>query len=537
VLASEDGQADIARLIAALGPLSPQDRQSIQAKWTPEAAQSYLPLLLDGHPMSRDFLLRSLGHPNADVREQVRLALIQLPPRVKRTPLPETVREALLSALLKDPIPEAAPYLARLNSAGFEAQFKELLRSGESEIVAAAYSALYRNSPARAFNALLGEMNSFETPQQSRAVGRMLAARHKSRPDGFYLKFARDMSGDPKLSVAVRASGLHGLLTIAEGPVPDLTPTRLEALSFLVKASPLVTQEKYLPYLKVAKADAALTLIWDIATAENWKTRDRISGFYSDHRLNDAVTRALLKSSDPRSFSMGLRRSKPFHTPLIQAQINHPVKEIANAARQHLKFPIRKSSIKNCPIPQFDLGDMRAQMPFFDEGWMVAQNQARVALSRSHLTTAHPTVSGWLAGYNLANRQPRSAYTGGVLLHYDNISGDFETIEGFVAPLAILPNRPLQLGQSTHQFWVVDQSGRGARDISAYRLDLRRAVPRITHIGALPPTARDFSISPQGDLLVEFDDKDQRTIRLSGTGSMTLACGPNQTAQTPKAPR
>ena len=41
---------DVAHLISALGPLTTEDRQRVQKKWSQEKAGSYLPLLLDGHP-------------------------------------------------------------------------------------------------------------------------------------------------------------------------------------------------------------------------------------------------------------------------------------------------------------------------------------------------------------------------------------------------------------------------------------------------------------------------------------------------------
>jgi len=166
-LESDKGQADIARLISNFGPLTAQDRQRIQSKWAKGKAEIYLPLLLDGHPMSRDLLLQSLGHPTADVREQVRLALIQLPQNVQRAPVPNALQLPLLSALVNDPIAEAAPYLARINPTGKETQFAELMRSGNRDIVAAAYSALYRNNPAKAFNTLLSEMDNLVCPSQS----------------------------------------------------------------------------------------------------------------------------------------------------------------------------------------------------------------------------------------------------------------------------------------------------------------------------------------------------------------------------------
>ena len=536
VLESDDGQADVARMILALGPLTAQDRQRVAERWSQEKTESYLPFLLDGHPMSRNLLLRSLGYSKANVREQIRVALARLPQNTARAPLPKTLQKPLLSALQKDPIAEAAPYLERLNAAGNEQQFSTLLRSGNSEIVSAAYSALYRNNPAQAFNALLAEMKHLNRAVQARAVGDMLAKRHKSREDGFYLKFARDMSGDTNLPVSSRASGLHALLAIADGPFPEFTPARAEALSFLLKGQSYTAQEYYLPYLKTAGANGAMEFVWRVAQSEKWMNRDRISEFYVDQSSKDSIITDLVQADDIRSFSAGLRRVKPIHTRFIRAKNDHPVEAISKAARLKLGIPPRQTMNRKCSIKGFDLDDMRAQMPFFDSGWMITDNDARLSLSRSHLTTAHPSSTGWLAGYDLQKPGSRSIHSGGSLLHYDNVTGAFEVIEGLERPLAILPGRTLQLGRTTEQFWIMDVWGGDMSGISAYTLNLTSTGPRVTHVGVLPQMAQDFSVTPNGDLLIAFEDREQMPIRLSKSGEMSLACSSARPSNAPRAP-
>lgn len=522
LLKSDSGHADIARLIAALGPLTTEHRQKLQSSWSTNKAKAYLPLLLDGHPMSRDLLLQSLGDPDADVREQARIALFVLPESVKSTPLSENLSDSLLSALKADPIGAAAPYLSRLNAAGKEDEFATLLRSADPSIVSAAYSALYRNSPSRAFNSLLAEMERIDRPEQSRAIGQMLASRHASRPDGFYLKFATDMSGDAKLSIPARASGLHSLMLIKTDSFPELTPERSEAFSYLIKGQPFVAQDVYLPYLKDAEAAKAMGLIWNSAASGNWINRDQIAEYYSDHRDYDQIIANLLQSPDSRSFRTGLSLSKPKHNSLITARMNDPVTAISKAARQKLGRPMGQNAQSMCHIKAFDLEDMRAQMPFFEGGWMMTPNNARVSLSRSFLTTAHPTRTGWLAGYDIHG--PRTTHSGGALLQYDNISGDFQTIGDFSGPVAILPNRPLQLGETTSQFWVIDVRGGDSMDVSVYTLDLSGDTPVIKHIAVLPYGDEDYSVAENGDLLVAFSDEEQPPIRVQKSGSVRLAC-------------
>lgn len=537
ILKSEAGHADIAKLISVLGPLSPQLRQNLERNWSADNAQAYLPLLKDAHPLSRDLLLRSLAHPSADVREQARLALLRLPERVRRLPLSDSLTDPLLGALQFDPIGEAAPYLSRLNSQNKEPQFASLLRSGQADIVSAAYASLYRNSPSRAFNLLLAEMERLETPAQSRAIGQMLARRNQARSDGFYLKFATDMSGDPKLSSRARAAGLHGLMVMKPPTFPSLNPARADALSYLTKGQPFVAQDQYLPFLKASGADRAMGLIWDIAKSENWINLDRIATFYSGHSADDEVIETLLQSNTQRSFTQGLSLASPKYNAVIKSRINTPVTSIANAARRRLRLPALSKTAQNCQFKAFDLKDMRNQMPFFDEGWMVTNNQARISLKRSYMTSAHPTRTGWLAGYDVENSRARLEQTGGTLLHYDNQSGLAQEIAGFTAPMAVLPDRALRLGDTTSRFWIIDRWGGDSLDVSAYRLDLTQGKPRIDHVVALPYNPKDFAVAGNGDLFVNFTDKAQPAIRVSPSGQMRLACAAQPTSSTARAPQ
>lgn len=536
LLESENGHADIAQLILAFGPLTLRDRQRVQARWSQEKAKSYLPLLLDGHPMSRDLLLRSLGHPNAEVREQVRVALLRLPASSKRAPLPKTLHKDLLSSIKKDPIAQAAPYLAQINSAGHEKEFAALLNSGDADIVAAAYSALYRNSPAQAFNILLAEMKRIQTSVQARAIGQMLVNRHEGRRDGFYLKFARDMSGDASLPISARASGLHAVIKIAEGSFPELNSARAEALAFLLKGQPFIAQDRYLPYLKSRGAEPAMKLIWDVAQSEKWINRDRVAEYYKGLAFDETVTRDLLQSDDIRLFSAGVRRAKPNHMRFVREQIDHPIDRISKIARKTLDLPPRQMQTRPCSIRPYDLEDMRAQMPFFDSGWIITRNKARTSLSRSSLTTAHPSSSGWLAGYDLIKSKDRSLQAGGALLHYDNTSGAFTLIESFQGPVAILPDRPLPLGQTTNQFWVVDVWDSDVSDNSVYRVDLANGNPMVTHVGVLPRIVQEFSIAANGDLLVTFGAADQKPLRLSPSGKLSMACAVPRLSNATQAP-
>ena len=536
VLHSKAGNADIAKMIFKSAPLSSSERANLKNKWSLDRAEIYLPFLLDGHPLSRDFLLLSLGSDNPAVRERVRRALLDLPKTVERQPVPQTLLRPLLSALTQDPIAEAAPYLSRLNAEGSVDEFASLLGSGEVDLVFAAYEALYRKDRSTAFGSLLAEMDRVKTSDQSQAIGDMLLRRHANRPDGFYLKFANDMSGDQARSVPARASGLHAVLISNPDVMPEFTFARAEALRFLVKGQPFVVQDKYLSVLKRMKAEQELNLIWKIASEEKWINRDRIAEAFNGLKSQDRIIGELIRADDFRTFAAGVTQAKPLHTALLRGKINHPIKAIQDLARKTIRLPPNPRNAAPCIISKFDAKDWLNQMPFFDSAWLKADNNSRVVLDRKYLTSAHPSQTGWLAGYHLQKRGAASAQTGAALLHFDNKTGEFGRVGDFSGPIAILPDRLLKLGQSTNRFWVIDQWRGGSTDISAYSVDLSSGFPTIKHLGAIPNSARDFSVAPNGDLLMNFKGGTQAPIRMSPRGDISLACRSLQPVTAAPAP-
>lgn len=519
------GNAEIAEIISGLGPLNMSERAQLDRNWSLERASNYLPLLMDGHPLSRDMLLLSLGSEQASVREKARIALARLPKAAARHAMSEKMTLSLLSALSRDPIAEAAPYLSQLNAEGHEDAFGRLLLSADVNIVSSAYEALYRNRPSHAFNLLLTTMGRAESAEQVRALGTMLASRHTKRSDGFYLKFASDISGDQTRPVSARAVGLHAVFVADESGMPDFTPARAEALTFLVSGQSLTTQDQYLPVLKRAKAERAMSHLWTIAKQETWVNRDRISTFFTGEKIENRVIFDLLSADDLRTFQSGLTQAKPIHEAAVRAAIHHPIQAISELSGKKLGLSNQKRANSNCTISRFDTRDGLTQMPFFDSAWVKTKNQARVTLDRKYLTAAHAVKTGWIAGYDVKASGLKSIHSGGALVSFDNKTGAFAKVGNFNGPVAILPDRPLKLGITTERFWVIDQQGELGDLTSAYRLDLSGPKPVIKHMGALPDTAHLFSVAPTGDLLMQFKDKNQAPIRLSPRGVMSLACG------------
>ncbi len=531
ILFSDAGNAGVSQMIVSLGPLSDLERRKVEQRWSKETAAKFLPLFMDGKLRSRDKILLTLSDPDPQVRETARQALILLPSAATLQPVPTDIVEPLLQGLAIDPMSVAAPYLAQVAANGREELVSTLLNSQNSDIVGAAYASLHRQNPRQAFDLLLTQMKQIETAKQARVIGDVLVKRHAERSDGFYLKFAGEISTDKTFPIPARAVGLHAVFKIQGEKRPTLLAQPSEPFAFLIRGESQATQDIYLPVSKAAKLDNALSFIWKTATEEKWGNRDQVSEAFKDTRLKFRVIEDLIRSDDLHSVRVGLSKAGLAHKASISSQVNHPVKSIALAARQALEL---KKEDKNpreiCRVSQFDLTDMLEQMPYFESAWFETNAKSRVNADRQNLVTAHPTAQGWLAGYDLGRGRSEAAYLEGSLIQFDNKTGGFNLIDGFLSPIAILPNRRLRLGETTSRFWLLDRFQDETKGIAAYQLNLGSKTQLARRVAILPPDAKAFSVAQNGDLLVTFDTSKPTTpqppLRYTSSGRVSLACVP-----------
>ena len=534
ILESDAGNPDIANMILALGPLSSTETGRLNRVWSIEKAAQFLPLLKN-NPDLLDKIILTLGHADPKVREAARQLVLRLPEDALKLPLESEVVGPFLTAMIKDPMPIMAPLVESAKIESHEELFAALIRSADTKFVAAAYNAMYRENPKMAFQVLLSEMRLINTPQQARAIGDVLVLRDKSRNDGFYLKFAKNLANDASFPTPARAAGLHAVITSGSVEGNPALSRRSKPLAFLVSQQGVVSQDTYVPALKRAGRLAVLANIAEISQSEKWINRDRITDSLRGTKLFNEAVRDLIRSDDVRSVNAGLNYASKTHQSDIQSQINHPITEIAMAATRALNLPRQdRARQKLCRLAPYDLDEMSNQMPFFDSAWFRIENGARVSAERKAVTSGHPTRDGWLAGYDLDKLSLNASYSGGGLVFFDNKTGDFRHIGDFKNPTAILPDRHLKLGQATSMFWIIDRWGEDASDMSLYRLDMSNGTEIIKHIGILPPDLKDVSVAPNGDFLVTFIEREklntgesasQPPLRYRADGRVSLACG------------
>jgi hypothetical protein len=537
VLEGESGSADIARLIARGGPLSPNEAAWLDRTWTPETVETLLPLVEDGSVRSRDLLLRAATTVKGGTQRAVLRRLEALPDTVKRVPLNTNLQASVLAAALASPSSSLAPFVQAIDPRQNRAGLERLLLSGDAEMAGAAYAALYRTGPGPAFQALLAQMRRLERLDQAEAIGDMLAARHMRRADGFYARFASDISGDEDFPPLARAAGLHayfGALAAEKSVLPEPPAYTADVKSGLEALMSGKRRDHHSYAHRLAKIDhpnAAVLMgaIWATALEKDVSVPIAVMRKANTVPNREQLLRRQLQSDGVGNLyaAVSYLESAPepaFTSLLSQIAATHPLTEVRASATKAMGRPFVAGAVgsKACRLPRaFDVQDITQQMPFFDD----SLRKGATVTQRKYLASAHPTPQGWLAGYDGGE-----FYRG--LLYFDNASGKAEVIDldGPSNVVALLPDRPLKLGQTTGTFWGVNWSN---------HMIARGYVHRVTNAGGtwvsrrVTPLLRqpsDFAVTARGDLILRFESQSDRPgqppLRISPDGNLSLACPP-----------
>lgn len=504
ILEGEAGTEDIARLIAALGPLSAQERAWRDAEWGGPNTARLLPLADDTTQW-----VALLNHPDRALRERGNEALFT-DQGLKSKPIPQIGDyRPLLSALQDRPSAHLAKLLVRIPVEPHRTELTVLLLSGEANTVGAAYAALYRDNPSKAFQALLSAMRAVERIEQAQGIGGMLAERQAKREDNFYQDFTAKLSGDADYPVTARAAALDGYLKIMSDEtrqmaVSSLTPAQRVGFGFLMSE----------PNTDAPYYAAGLTKISPSDAPALWRHLDK-------YVILDAQT------------ALTAFEGQPFERDILRqafASRDGDVRRVAQTRAKLLRLAIQPQPSASCRFTPFDIAGLAEQMPFFENGFIRGSwPQIRTPANRRFLSAAHPTKTGWLGGYDMGE-------FGGGLISYDNRTGDSQDIQlGSTEPkleqwipenvVAILPDRPLPLGQTTDSFWVVtglDHMGTLAPTV--FKLTLTPDGSEVQRLAHNIGSTDNLAVTPQGELLMGASNGE--TVRLASDGRLLQGCPP-----------
>jgi len=540
---------DMAILLAETGPPSAEEFEVIDKMWAGPKAALVTPLLQDITLANRNRWVAGLSHPDESVRVFSR-RLYRMDDALMAAPFSAEQISIILKDMSGSPSGLNAALLSKLPAAGHEAEFEALLLKGFNfAVLNSAYEGLYRNNPSKAFQALMIAMRSAETPQQIGNLGGLIAYRHQNRPDGFYGKFAVELSGDPKAPPQARAVALDAWFKVmaekqtsrsALAPLPEMTPQRREALNVLLikGAADVDSYARVLDEINSPIIQPAIDQIWRYAERQNLVSRVSILNAALDTPLEDLALQDALTSRDKSLLLAGMKvaQTKPQFLTSIQRLEDHPLVAVAVAARLAQQgrfkgeggggafFDAKQSAFQaaaRCRLNAFDIQDLVNQMPFFDAAPVNTTDAWVKRVTRKKLNAAHPTKSGWLAAYYQGAQN-------GALVYFDNQTGEGKRVGNFRSPFAILPDRPLRLGERTDTFWIVDSAGHMGDRQDLYQLKITGDNFDVRRVVELPDDPRAVSLTNNGDILVSFDFDERRDVqpplRITSDGQIFLAC-------------
>ena len=143
-------------------------------------------------------MIETLTHENQEVRRLSRDIIAATVARKMNFPLRPEDFGRITKGLLDDPTPALVELLSNFDSAKTEPVFLRLLQSTDGPTLNTAYQKLYAQNQEKAFKALVATLYNLKDnqPEAALAISHTLRQRHMGREDGFYLKFAKDLTED-----------------------------------------------------------------------------------------------------------------------------------------------------------------------------------------------------------------------------------------------------------------------------------------------------------------------------------------------------
>ena len=504
--------------------------------------------------------IETLEHEDEDVRKVSRRLLSDLP--AAELGLDHSLSEASINRLgkaaISDPTPEIVTLLKTAPAEKTNPIFTRIIRSGHSPSVIAAYEALFEQDQKTAFQTLVGTLYDLKETEGDAAIAlaALLRHRHKSRADGFYLNFAKDISTDPKMSAMGRLVGFDGVMgsyistsppQISDTPFArqslktalnyyqELPPGYSANLKTLVKSAP----NDWLGIIQNELEDPLTKDVLRLAAAAPSKTAKAMAEKAVNHRTNYNKVIAGIELAAAQDD----KRAIPL---LTHFENTHPISDVRFAARQALKsfqgetvkrIIARPSESKvlnketdYCAVKGDDFRDVVTRMPAFG---LQEFKRAPLAVDQKRITSAYSLKNGWLVGYDIGE-------WGGLLVYFDGLSNTRTRLSSVdhiphkdSNILAIIPVKAPTLGVFATDFWIVTGTSHGFSKGAIYRLtgDGTQFTSRLH--ARLPGKPHKIELNEDDSFVLDFRNTgaqiDQKKynppLLLSPDGSLRRACG------------
>lgn len=502
---------------------------------------------------TRQVAIDTLGHLDSKVRASSRDVIAAS--FGVRNLVQSTDFTKLAQAIVTEPTPELLALINQFDTSKTTPLYVRSLNNDNPAIVMTAYEYLYASDKALALNSLIETLMGLrdDEVESALAISRLLTTRHKNRPDGFYLQFASDISKDTNISRSGRVAGLDALIrsqNLPDVPTIENTSEQHNNLRHIFDVSEDLHPDYINNLAKVTgdNPDFWLSIFWSkLKTDTSQKKAEFIyqAGRYDTPLAKEIIVEALSDKHDWRVIAAAMQAAAAQRNEDALSQLEaiapaHPISKVRASADMALSAiksrridtdklltPVTLKQVgrinrktQYCRIPKTDLYKNARKLPFFDEVEIKSDRKT----ARYKLTSAEPTQSGWLAGYDLG-------HTDGGLIYFDNVSGQGDVLLD-ASVMAVVPVQRPPLGQTASRFWVITKQSKDMPNGSMIYHVNRTANNTDMKLHATLPNVPDYiSENPEGDVFIAFKNSESANVLhvnppllLSPNGAIIRAC-------------
>ena len=544
--------------------LTPDEQRKVAALWPRGDLETHAKIMKSAlSPLMRARVIETLSHKNPKVRDLSREIMAATVARKMDFPLRPEDYGRLAKGLIDDPRPALVEVISNFETAKTTPVFVRLLNSTDGPTLNAAYQKLHADNPEKAFKALVATLYNLKDNQAETAfaISYTLRQRHASREDGFYLKFAKDLTEDPEMSLMGRLAGFDAIMQSETAPKLSKPSTYHGILKNALKNHDSLP-DGYLnnmPRQAEGQSDMWLSAYWDYFRPKMGEQKLEfirlVGGFETStaktilmSALNDIVDWRIIQSA---ALPLGRMKHRPAENKLKDLS-EHPIMAVQIAALTALdgiktgRMKGRSAFWRNTLMPQSgycsavpkDFKDEAKGLPFFD---LVDLDFKAGGDKRRFVSTIAPTKSGYLVGFDAGIR-------GGDLRYYSNASGKSiplkdQLLDGPESIAAIMPVTPPPLGQYAKAFWIIAQDDDRKDQAKLYRLSAVNGRFDIRYQAELPHRVTTIAPQKNGDVFMSFYKEGLKPaevnppLLLSPNGAIRRACpnsktyGPADTAE------
>ncbi len=507
-----------------------------------------------GSPDVQARMIESLLHEDRKVRDVARDVLAQMRANKKIYPLRPFEHGPLAKAVVEQPTRELVQMLAAFTPDKTTPFLQRALATSDAPSVIAAYDGLYAIDKEMAFQSLLKTLQELK-PQQAQtafALGELLRHRHKSRKDGFYMDFAKQLAEDPQMSLMGRVAGLNaimgGAVSPAGRPRAELvsTPTVRSAFEAALETGGDNIHPFQSNFKDVFGKDAAgwAPLIWAHIQA-NQQNDSRIYGSFfaqletfDNSALQNITLQALAQGENIKILKVALASAASQNDTVYRSSVErlagHWADDIRYDAIMTLKTlngefkasPVQASYSKvlktvrgqdqqrwqRCNISGKKVTDYVVQLPYFT----LEEEVPRSFIKRRFIQASYPTPDGWFVGFATPSKDG--------LWYFDNKTGLGDPVAGNDIPdvSAVMPIQLPGPGQYTSDFWVISADPGASNDGRLNRASQNSLGTQAVFHRYLPRPDFEVSILSGGRYLLTH--KTHSPLILSSNGTIKSAC-------------